>query len=71
LLEAIAFIAIVTAAITSSFVERARREHAAASTESSDNDELVKQLSGQLAEISSRLETIQHTLDRSERDRRG
>jgi voltage-gated potassium channel Kch len=71
MLEAIAFIAIVTAAITSSFVERARREHAAASTESSDNDELVKQLSGQLAEISSRLETIQHTLDRSERDRRG
>ena len=53
MLEAIAFVAIVTAAITSSFVERARQEHAASSTSS---------LEAQLADVTARLEQIQRAL---------
>jgi voltage-gated potassium channel len=62
MLESIAFIAIVTAAITSSFVERARREHAASSASPSgapDRDQLV----AQLADITARLDSIQRSLD--------
>ena len=64
MLEAIAFVTIVTAVITSSFVERARQERAAASdaTEST----AVEQLTVQLAEITARLDRIQRTLERGE-----
>ena len=64
MLEAIAFVTIVTAVITSSFVERARQERTAASqaTESTD----VEQLTAQLTEITARLDRIQRTLDRGE-----
>ncbi|HKE70837.1 MAG TPA: potassium channel family protein [Nocardioidaceae bacterium] len=64
MLEAIAFVTIVTAVITSSFVERARQERAAASdaTEST----AVEQLTAQLAEINARLDRIQRTLERGE-----
>ena len=61
LLEAIAFVTIVTAVITSSFVERARQERMAdIETADAVGDE---QLTAQLAEITSRLERIQQTLD--------
>jgi voltage-gated potassium channel len=61
LLEAIAFVTIVTAVITSSFVERARQKRIA----DTDTAEAVstEQLMAQLAEITSRLEQIQQTLD--------
>jgi len=61
MLESIAFISIVTAAITSSFVERARREHAASSAASgsAEHEDLVARLS----EISARLDRIQHDLE--------
>lgn len=63
MLEAIAFIAIVTAAITSSFVERARREQAAASGQTSSGaGESAAQLAEQLAEITARLDSIQRSL---------
>ena len=52
---------IVTAVITSSFVERARQERMAdIETADAVGDE---QLTAQLAEITSRLERIQQTLD--------
>ncbi len=61
LLEAISFVTIVTAVITSSFVERARQERIA----DSETAEAVgaEQLIAQLSEITSRLERIQQTLD--------
>ena len=61
LLEAIAFVTIVTAVITSSFVERARQERIAdvETGEAVDAEQLIVQL----AEITSRLERIQQTLD--------
>ena len=61
LLEAISFVTIVTAVITSSFVERARQERIA----DTETAEAVgaEQLTAQLAEITSRLERIQQTLD--------
>ena len=61
LLEAIAFVTIVTAVITSSFVERAHQERLA----DSEPGEAVgtEQLAAQLAEVTSRLERIQQTLD--------
>lgn len=61
LLEAIAFVTIVTAVITSSFVERARREGVA----ELETEEAVgiEQLTAQLAEITSRLERLQQTVD--------
>jgi voltage-gated potassium channel len=61
LLEAIAFVTIVTAVITSSFVERARQQRIA---DSETAEALgIEQLTAQLAEITSRLERIQQTLD--------
>ena len=61
LLEAIAFVTIVTAVITSSFVERARQQRVA----ETETAEAVgaEQLAAQLSEITSRLERIQQTLD--------
>jgi voltage-gated potassium channel len=61
LLEAISFVTIVTAVITSSFVERARQQRIA----DSETPEAVgaEQLTAQLSEITSRLERIQQTLD--------
>ncbi len=61
LLEAIAFVTIVTAVITSSFVERARREGVAELK--TDEAVGIEQLTAQLAEITSRLERLQQTLD--------
>jgi hypothetical protein len=62
MLESIAFIAIVTAAITSSFVERARRQQAATEDAATDQ-ELATQLAEQLADITARLDGLQRTLD--------
>ncbi|MEU4291117.1 potassium channel family protein [Kribbella sp. NPDC026596] len=61
LLEAIAFVTIVTAVITSNFVERAHQERIA----DSETAEAVgiEQLTAQLSEITSKLERIQRTLD--------
>jgi len=61
MLEAIAFVTIVTAVITSSFVERARQERIV----DSETAEAVgvEQLTAQLAEITSRLEQIQQSLE--------
>ncbi len=63
LLEAISFVTIVTAVITSSFVERARQQRIA----DVETTEAVgaEQLTAQLSEITSRLERIQQTLDSS------
>lgn len=61
LLEAISFVTIVTAVITSSFVERARQQRIAdLETEEAVGNE---QLAAQLSEITSRLERLQQTLD--------
>ena len=60
LLEAISFVTIVTAVITSSFVERARQERIA---HTGAADEVgAEQLMAQLSEIASRLERIEQTL---------
>ena len=61
LLEAISFVTIVTAVITSSLVERARQQRIA----DSETAEAVgaEELIAQLAEITSRLDRIQQTLD--------
>lgn len=61
MLESIAFVAIVTAAITTSFVERARR--AQASPASAEELPGVEQLAAQLADIQTRLDVIQRALD--------
>ena len=61
LLEAIAFVTIVTAVITSSFVERARQREIADSETAGAVG--AQQLAAQLSEITSRLERIQQTLD--------
>jgi voltage-gated potassium channel Kch len=60
MLEAIAFVAIVTAAITSSFVERAHRER----TRPSEVDEQIsaKHLAAQLSEITAQLNRIERAL---------
>ncbi|MGY4771490.1 potassium channel family protein [Kribbella sp. CWNU-51] len=60
LLEAISFVTIVTAVITSSFVERARQQQIA----NSETAEAAgtEQLTAQLAEITAKLEQIQQTL---------
>jgi len=61
MVEAIAFVTIVTAVITSGFVEPARQQRVA---ESATEDALgVEQLTAQLAQISSRLDRLQQTLD--------
>jgi voltage-gated potassium channel len=62
MLESIAFIAIVTAAITSTFVQRAQQERAIGAGSVTPLDE-VTQLTGQLAEITARLEQIQQVLE--------
>jgi voltage-gated potassium channel len=62
MLEAIAFVAIVTAAITSSFVERARRQRTPGSESGAATS--AEQLTAQLAEISARLERIERALER-------
>ena len=61
LMEAIAFVTIVTAVITSSFVERARQQQVA-DTETAEAAG-AEQLAAQLAEISARLERIERALD--------
>jgi voltage-gated potassium channel len=61
LLEAISFVTIVTAVITSSFVERARQKRIA-NIETAE-EVGAEQLTAQLSEITSRLERIQQTLD--------
>lgn len=61
MLEAIAFVAIITAAITSSFVERARRDWVA-ETDAAEADR-IEELSAQLADVTARLEQIQETLE--------
>ena len=63
MLEAIAFVTIVTALITSSFVERARLERAAEAGASDGEATGVDKLAAQLAEISARLDRIQRTLE--------
>jgi len=64
LLEAISFVTIVTAVITSSFVERARQQRIA---DSQTTDAVgIEQLTAQLSEINSRLERIQQTLGHGE-----
>lgn len=62
MLESIAFIAIVTAAITSNFVERARRQAAA---EAGDLD-----LRAELTRLHERLDHIERRLDETAGDRR-
>jgi voltage-gated potassium channel len=61
LLEAISFVTIVTAVITSSFVERARQERIADSQTA--DTVAAEKLTAQLSEMTSRLEQIQKTLD--------
>jgi voltage-gated potassium channel len=61
MLEAIAFVTIVTAVITSSFVERARQERIAEVETAEASD--IEQLTAQLSEITKRLDRIQQTLD--------
>jgi voltage-gated potassium channel len=62
MLESIAFVAIDTAAITSSFVEPARQEQ----TTPADLEERlrIEQQAGELADIKAQLERMQRTLDR-------
>ena len=61
LLEAISFVTIVTAVITSSFVERARQ---ARITDSETAESVgIEKLAAQLSDVTARLERIQHTLD--------
>ena len=61
MLEAIAFVTIVTAIITSSFVERARQERMAELETAEAMG--TEQLAAQLSEITARLERIQQTLE--------
>ena len=61
LLEAISFVTIVTAVITSSFVERARQQRVADSETAEAAG--IEQLTAQLSEITLRLERIQQTLE--------
>ena len=61
LLEAISFVTIVTAVITSSFVERARQ---ARITDSETAESVgVEKLAAQLSDVTARLERIQQILD--------
>ena len=61
MLEAIAFVAIVKAAITSSFVERAQRERAA-EDDAADATDLAR-LTARLSEIAARLAGIERALE--------
>ena len=71
MVEAIAFVAMVTAAITSSFVERAQRERAAASVAADTVG--MERLTAQLAAIDARLERIERAMELGDTagDRRG
>jgi voltage-gated potassium channel len=60
MLESIAFVAIVTAAITSSFVERARREQAA--NAEAEQSVSLEDIAAQLADIRVSLARIQRTM---------
>jgi voltage-gated potassium channel len=61
LLEAISFVTIVTAVITSSFVERARQ---ARITDSETAESVgIEKLAAQLSDVTARLERIQQILD--------
>ena len=60
MVEAIAFVAIVTAAITSSFVERARRERTSPSEV--DEQTSAKNLAAQPSEITAQLNRIERAL---------
>ncbi len=66
MLESIAFVSIVTAAITSSFVERARRQAAeaavAAEAAEASRPSEYEPLTAQLADITARLDQIQRSL---------
>ena len=62
MLEAIAFVAIVTAAITSSFVERARQQQAASVDQVTAHDRAIE-LAAQLAAITTRLDELQQSVD--------
>ncbi|HCB04377.1 MAG TPA: potassium channel family protein [Nocardioides sp.] len=62
MLESIAFISIVTAAITSTFVERARHQNAAALEALGSGPVQHDQLMAQLAEVTARLDLIQRAL---------
>ncbi len=64
MLEAIAFLAIVTAAITSSFVERARHERVRAGGVETAAAQATAQLAEQLAQISAQLEELKRTVER-------
>jgi voltage-gated potassium channel len=68
MMESIAFIAIVTAAITSNFVERARRQSEAAEGHQPGDETSAAlsnaELAAQLATMTAQLERIQVTLDR-------
>jgi len=61
LLEAISFVTIVTAVITSSFVERARQQRIADSGTAEAAG--IEQLTAQLSEITKRLDRLQEALD--------
>lgn len=60
MLEAIAFIAIVTAAITSSFVERARNERMQAGVPDAATAEITAQLAAITAELAALRRAIEH-----------
>jgi voltage-gated potassium channel len=64
MLESIAFVTIVTAAITSSFVERARRDRRSR-TDPEDRFR-IEQLAEALADINAQREQIQRALGRGE-----
>ena len=69
MLEAIAFIAIVTAAITSSFVERARHERIRDGEPDPVTAQATAQLAAQLAQITAQLEELRQAVERQDRRR--
>jgi voltage-gated potassium channel len=66
--ESIAFISVITAAVTSSFVERARRERLL--QEAAHQPDVILAVMARLEDIAGRLERIESTLDRYEEARR-
>jgi voltage-gated potassium channel len=68
MIEAIAFLSVITAAVTSSFVERSRQQRRA--QEAAENAEEAELLESRLAAITGQLERIERALDeiRSERN---
>ena len=63
MLESIAFVAIVTAAITSSFVERARRDQQRAASAAQAMD--AEQLALQLVDLKAQLDRIEAAMERA------